>query len=121
MIKQADEVKYVGDLAANVNLRLHSARDAILQSAKVYEERDVASIASAFNVVVNRVDGFMEAKRKNTLTEGRLAQQIFSVIREEEAIAARQAKIEAMREARRAKAEAVENAAAGGEADDNKN
>ena len=113
MIKQADEVKYVGDLAANVNLRLHSARDAILQSAKVYEERDVASIASAFGVVVNRVDGFMEAKRKNTLTEGRLAQQIFSVIREEEAIAARQAKIEAMRDARRAKAEALENAAAG--------
>ena len=41
MIKQADEVKYVGDLAANVNLRLTMSKDTILNSAKVFEERDL--------------------------------------------------------------------------------
>ena len=44
MIKQADEVKYVGDLSCNMNLQLYSAKDRITRSTKEFEERDVAAI-----------------------------------------------------------------------------
>ena len=47
------------------------------------------------------VDDFMEQKRKSTLKENLLAQQIFTIIREEEKIKARQEKHQAMLEARR--------------------
>lgn len=80
-------MKYVGDLASNVNLHLTKSKNAIFKSAKVFEERDVATIYSALNQVVNRVDSFMETKRKNTIKENFLANQIFSIIREEEALA----------------------------------
>ena len=73
MIKQADEVKYVGDLASNVHLHLHRSKEAIFGAAKVFEERDVATIYSALNCVVNRMDSFMEQKRKNTLKENFLS------------------------------------------------
>ena len=73
MIKQADEVKYVGDLAANVSVRLALSKEAIINSTKVYEERDVHSIYTAVTQILNRVDGFMEAKRKNTLKETMIA------------------------------------------------
>ena len=49
MIKQADEVKYVGDLVSNVNLHLTKSKKAILKSAKAFEERDMAQIFSVMN------------------------------------------------------------------------
>ena len=60
MIKQADEVKYVGDLSSNISLKLHSAKDRIARSTKEFEERDVAAIHSAMGHVVNQIDAFME-------------------------------------------------------------
>ncbi len=42
MIKQCDEVKIVSDVSANVNLHLFTSKEKILNSAKIYEERDVA-------------------------------------------------------------------------------
>lgn len=49
MIKQADEVKYVCDLSANISLKLATSKDVILKSAKVYEERDLAQIYSCIS------------------------------------------------------------------------
>ena len=58
MIKQADEVKYVSDVSANMNLRLATSRDSILNSAKVFEERNLSKVHSAFAQIVNRVESF---------------------------------------------------------------
>ena len=77
----------MGDLASNVNLHIQRSKEAIFTSAKIFEERDMSSIYSAINQVVKRVDSFMETKRKNTLKENFLANQIFNIIREEEVIA----------------------------------
>ena len=48
MIKQADEVKYVNDVTANVNLRLANSKEAILASTRVYEERNLSKVHTAF-------------------------------------------------------------------------
>jgi hypothetical protein len=47
MIKQADEVKYVGDISSNVNLSLAQSRESILNSTKMFEERNMAGIHAA--------------------------------------------------------------------------
>ena len=39
MIKQCDEVKYVNDISANVELCLTTSRETILNSAKLFEEK----------------------------------------------------------------------------------
>ena len=51
MIKQADEVKYVCDLSANISLKLATSEHVILESAKVFEERDLAQIFSCVSQV----------------------------------------------------------------------
>ena len=63
MIKQADEVKYVQDVSANMNLRLATSRDSILNSAKVYEERNLSKVHTAFAAIVNRIDTFSKQKQ----------------------------------------------------------
>ena len=73
MIKQADEVKYVNDISANMNLRLATSRDSILNSAKVYEERNLSKVHSAFAQIVNRVENFSKQKQLNTIKEHQLA------------------------------------------------
>lgn len=98
MIKQADEVKYVGDLASNMHLRLSKSKEQILDSTKMFEERDMAMIFSAMTQVVKKVDKFVDQKRKNTLKENFLTNTIFNIIREEEVIAAKQAEFEARRQ-----------------------
>lgn len=97
MIKQADEVKYVGDLASNVNLHLAMSKKAIKSGVKMFEERDVAQIASVMHQIVTKVDNFMEQKKKNTMKESYLCNTIFSIIREEEILAEKQAKFQARR------------------------
>lgn len=84
IIRQLDEVRVVGDISANVNLHLTQAGDRILSSARVYEERDMASIYSSFQQIVNRIETFAKTKQINTIKEQHLAQQIFGLIREDE-------------------------------------
>jgi len=62
MIKQCNEVKIVSDISANVNLHLTTSKDSILESAKIYEERDITQIHQAFQMIVNRVDSFSKQK-----------------------------------------------------------
>ena len=45
----------MGDLAANVNLKLHESRAKVLSATKEYEGRDMYSIHSALHQIVNRV------------------------------------------------------------------
>ena len=87
IIKQADEFKYIGDMAQNMNLHLTQTKDKLLGSAKVFEERDVGQIHRAFGFVMHRLDNYMQRKRENTIKENQLAHQILAIIREEEAIA----------------------------------
>ena len=47
MIKQADEVKYVGDVSANVRLCLTTSKDSIHESTKLFEEKNMAPIHAA--------------------------------------------------------------------------
>ena len=63
MIKQADDVKYVNDISANMNLQLAITRDSIINSAKVYEERNLTKVHAAFQQIVNRVDNFAKQKQ----------------------------------------------------------
>lgn len=75
----------MGDLAANVNLKLHESKEKVLSATKEYEGRDMYSIHSALHQIVNRVDSFMEKKRRSTLEETTIAEAIFAMIRHEEA------------------------------------
>ena len=47
IIKQADEVKFVGDLSCNLNVQLTQTADNILESARIFEERDIQSLGQA--------------------------------------------------------------------------
>ena len=69
MIKQADEVKYVSDVSANMLVSLATSRDQILNSAKIYEERDISTVHAALLQVVNRVDNFSKHKQKHTMRD----------------------------------------------------
>ena len=73
MVKQADEVKYVGDMISNVELQLLSSKSKILEATKVFEDRNVSSIHFALSQVVNRIDGYMQKKHTNTIKETMLA------------------------------------------------
>lgn len=88
MIKQADEIKYIGDVVQNMSLHLSLTKQKMLESTRIFEERDVASIHTALGQVHSRMDGYMQKRRQNVLKESQLAHQVFSVIREEEAVAA---------------------------------
>ena len=83
MIKQADEVKYVGDISANLNLCLAQSKESILNSSKIFEERNMAGIHAAMQHVLNRVDAFSKQKQANTIKENLLSQHIFSTIRDD--------------------------------------
>ena len=85
----------MGDLAANVNLKLHELRAKVLSATKEYEGRDMYSIHSALHQIVNRVDSFMEKKRRSTLEETTIAEAVFAMIRHEEAENERLAKQQA--------------------------
>lgn len=69
MIKQADDVKYVNDVSANMSLQLAVTRDSILNSAKVYEERNLSKVHAAMAQIVNKVENFSKLKQKNTIIE----------------------------------------------------
>ena len=69
MIKQADEVKYVGDVSANVRLCLTTSKDSIHESTKLFEEKNMAPIHAALLQIVNRVEGFAKTKQTNTIKE----------------------------------------------------
>ena len=110
----------MGDLAANVNLKLHESKAKVLSATKEYEGRDMYSIHSALHQIVNRVDSFMEKKRRSTLEETAIAEAIFAMIRHEEAenerVARQQARLrkahaeqEARVAAQRARAAALED------------
>jgi len=62
MIKQADQVKYVSDVAANMNLRLATSKDVILNSSKVYEERNLTTLHATVAQIVTRLDNFSKKK-----------------------------------------------------------
>ena len=78
-----------------MNLRLATSRDSILNSAKVYEERNLSKVHSAFAQIVNRVENFSKQKQLNTIKEHQLAQSIFTEIREDNAANQKKAAIEA--------------------------
>jgi len=42
IIKQADEVKYIGDMIANVELKLSTSKSKILEASKVFDDRDIS-------------------------------------------------------------------------------
>ena len=119
----------MGDLAANVNLKLHESRAKVLSATKEYEGRDMYSIHSALHQIVNRVDSFMEKKRRSTLEETSIAEAVFGMIRHEEAenerLAKQQARMrkahaeqEARLEAQRARAAALEDPRPKGEGEE---
>jgi len=60
LVKQADEVKYVGDLSSNLNLSLYNSKDIILESAKVFEERNFTQVFSCMKRIVGKVDSYMD-------------------------------------------------------------
>ena len=74
IIKLANDSKYVGDVSANLNLKLTSSRDTILKSAEVFEQRDMSKVFSCLRTVVERVDNYMETKRKLTFSGHHMAQ-----------------------------------------------
>ena len=73
MIKQADDVKYINDVSANMSLQLAVTRDSILNSAKIYEERNLTKVHAAMSQIVNKVDNFSKKKQQNTIKETLLA------------------------------------------------
>lgn len=83
-----------------MTLHLTLTKDKMLESTKVFEERDVASIHRAMDQVMRRVDGYMNKRRLNVIKDNNLAHQVLSVIREEEAIAAKYKRMEEMAAAR---------------------
>ena len=67
-----------------MNLALTQSRESILNSAKVYEERNMTALHATILQIYNRVDNFSKAKQQNTLKENMIAQQLFATIREAE-------------------------------------
>ena len=69
MVKQVDAVKYVGDTSVNLNLSLYTARDNILESAKVYDEKNLTAIHATVQQIADRLDKFTKTKQVNTFRE----------------------------------------------------
>ena len=84
MIRQVDAVKYVQDISANMNLRLTRSKESILNSAKVYEERNMSQIHASFAQIVHRLDNFSKQKQLNTFKENQLAASLLEGIRDDE-------------------------------------
>ena len=84
MIRQVDAVKYVQDISANMNLRLTRSKESILNSAKVYEERNMSQIHASFAQIVHRLDNFSKQKQSNTFKENQLAASLLEGIRDDE-------------------------------------
>ena len=83
IIKQADEVQFVGDLSSNIFLHLYNSRDSMIRSTEAFESRDFQKIYTCINQINNRIESYMEQRRNNTLKEKMLAEQVFATIREE--------------------------------------
>ena len=83
IIKQADEVQFVGDLSSNIFLHLYNSRDSMISSTEAFEARDFQKIYTCINQINNRIESYMEQRRNNTLKEKMLAEQVFATIREE--------------------------------------
>ena len=69
IIAQADEVQTVQSLSDNLYLQLDRSRDTIVKSAEQFEARQFQKICSCMSQIVNKVDSYMDTKRKNTLKE----------------------------------------------------
>ena len=69
MIKTVDAVKYISDVSANMNLHLTKTKHRILNSVRIFEERNLGTIHATLTQVVNRIDNFAKQKQMNTFKE----------------------------------------------------
>lgn len=83
MIRQADEVKYVSDVSANMNLRLATSKDTILESSKVFEEKNISTLHDSIRQISNRVENISKQRQQQAIRESKFVAEVFENMRGE--------------------------------------